>query len=234
METAGDVDQHIPKWGIGDAIAGFLIGNTLVVLAVGIWVGVSGKTELGFGAIALGQVALWTGLLGAPLWASRRKGTGRLATDFGLVVRARDAVSGIPTGIAAQIVLVPLVYLPFRSFVDTKKLDAPARDLADKAHGLSFLVLAIVLVVGAPIVEELFFRGLLMRAIARRFGDGWALAGSSVGFGLAHLEGLQFPALVAVGVVFGVLAQRSGRLGPPIWAHAAFNGVVVVALTVQR
>ena len=223
-----------PRWGTGDAVAGFLIGNSLVVVALGVWVGVTGSDDLTFGAIALGQVALWTGLLGAPLWATAKKGSGSLARDFGLVARAKDAVTGIPVGIVCQLVVVPLIYLPFRSLIDVDDLDEPARELADKAHGFGFLALAVVLVVGAPIVEELFFRGLLLRSLSRRFGDRWALAGSSFGFALAHLEGLQFPALLAVGVVFGLLAQRAGRLGPSIFAHSAFNLVVVVALAVER
>ena len=233
-----DADVHVdvapPRWGIGDAIAGFLLGNTLVVLFVGIWAGVTGRSELSFGAIALGQVALWIGLLGVPLWATAKKGSGSVARDFGLVVRAKDAVTGLPIGVVCQLVLVPLIYLPFRTFIDVDKLDEPARELADKAHGFGFVALAVVLVVGAPIIEELFFRGLLLRAIDRRFGPAWALAGSSFGFALAHLEGLQFPALLAVGVVFGLLAQRAGRLGPSIFAHAAFNFVVVVALALER
>jgi membrane protease YdiL (CAAX protease family) len=233
VDPAEDV-AVAPRWGIGDAIAGFLVGNTLVLLVVGIWAGASGEDELSFGMIAVGQVALWVGLLGAPLWATRTKGSGSPARDFGLVVRAKDALSGVPIGIVSQLVLVPLIYLPLRQLVDVDKLDEPARELADKAHGFGFVALAVVLVVGAPIVEELFFRGLLLRSISRRFGDGWALAGSSFGFALAHLEGLQFPALLAVGVVFGRLAQRSGRLGPSIFAHSAFNLVVVVALTLER
>ena len=229
------VDEGVaPRWGIGDAVAGFAVGNVLVFVVVGVWVGVSGETELTFGAIAMAQVALWTGLLGAPLRAARRKGSGSLATDFGLVVRLKDAVVGVPVGVVSQLLLVPLVYLPFRELIDVEDLDQPAKELAEKAHGIGFLMLAIVLVIGAPVVEELFFRGLLLRSISRRYGDRWALAGSSFAFALAHAQSLQFPALLAVGVVFGVLAQRHGRLGPSIFAHAAFNGIVVIALAISR
>jgi membrane protease YdiL (CAAX protease family) len=225
-----DVDAAPPRWGIGDALGGFLLGNTLVVLFVGIWAGVTGRSELSFGAIALGQVALWIGLLGAPLWATARKGSGSVARDFGLVARATDAIRGVPVGVVCQLVLVPLIYLPFRTFVDVDKLDEPARELADKAHGLGFVALAVVLVVGAPIVEELFFRGLLLRSLERRWGGGWAIAGSSVLFGLAHFELLQLPALVAFGVVLGLMAHRTGRLGPSIFAHMAFNAITVISL----
>lgn len=222
------------RWGVADAVAGFVAGNTLVVVAVGVFTAVTGERGLTPGAIAVGQLALWTGLLGAPLVASRRRGSGSLRADFGLEVRWRDALVGVPAGAVCQLAVVPLLYAPFRPLVDTSELDRPARELIDRFHGPWVVLLAAVLVVGAPVVEELFFRGLVMRALTRRFGPAWGLWGAAVAFGVAHFELLQFPALVIVGAVFGWLAQRSGRLGPAIWSHAAFNGVVVVLLVAGR
>jgi membrane protease YdiL (CAAX protease family) len=83
-------------------------------------------------------------------------------------------------------------------------------------------------------VEELFFRGLVQRAVARRFGRVAAIGASAVLFGLAHFELLQLPALILFGVVLAVLADRTGRLGPGIVAHAAFNAVTVLTLTLNR
>ena len=37
-------------------------------------------------------------------------------------------------------------------------------------------------------------------------------------------------ALAAFGLVLSVLAHRTGRLGPSIWAHVGFNATTVVAL----
>ena len=42
-------------------------------------------------------------------------------------------------------------------------------------------------------------------------------------FAAVHLQLLQFPALVLIGLVLGWLTLRTGRLGPAIWAHVAFN-----------
>ena len=61
-------------------------------------------------------------------------------------------------------------------------------------------------------------------------GTNWAIVGSAALFGAAHLEPLQFPALFVFGLVAAVLATRTGRLGPGIWAHVAFNSVAVVNL----
>jgi len=55
-------------------------------------------------------------------------------------------------------------------------------------------------------------------------------------FGLAHFQDVSAGGLVLVtslfafGVVLAVLAVRSGRLGPGIWAHATFNAFTVVVL----
>ena len=57
---------------------------------------------------------------------------------------------------------------------------------------------------------------------------------SAVAFGLAHYELVQLPALIVLGLVLGWLAVRTGRLGPSIWAHAAFNGLAILAVALQR
>ena len=223
-----------PAWGLGDAAAGFLVGLLASGLVAGTWAAVSGSTRVTLGALAASQAGLWVGLLGAPVLASRRKGTGDLGRDFGLRARWSDTVLGVPVCVLCQLVLVPLIYLPLHDLVSRKELEAPVRRVTNRAHGVGFFVLAVVVIVGAPVVEELFFRGLVLRSIQARFGDGWAVGGSAVAFGLAHFEPLQLPALVALGVVLAVLALRTGRLGPGVFAHAAFNAVTIIALALQR
>ena len=85
------------------------------------------------------------------------------------------------------------------------------------------VLLIVVVVFGAPVVEELFFRGLALRAFERRLGRWVGLVVSSLVFGLVHFQPLQFPALVMFGLIAGWLAQRDGRLGRAIWAHVGFN-----------
>jgi hypothetical protein len=117
---------------------------------------------------------------------------------------------------------------------DSDDLEKPARELADKAHGPGVLLLVLVVVVGAPLIEELFFRGLTLRSVTRRFGAPAGVVGSAVLFGLTHFEPLQLPALVVFGLLAAFLARRSGRLGPAIWAHVAFNLTAVIQLLADR
>jgi hypothetical protein len=229
------VSDGTVRWGLGDAAAGLLVGWLATAVVVAVWAGANGtgSDTPSLTALAVGEMGLWLGLLGAPLWASKRKGAGSLATDFGFSFRWSDLV-GVPVGVACQLLLVPLIYLPLQQFINQRDLEEPVRKVTDSAHGAAFILLTIVVVVGAPIVEELFFRGLVLRSLQRRFGDTWAVVGSAVVFGLAHFEPLQLPALVALGVVLGVMAVSTKRLGASIFAHAGFNLVTMVAFAVRR
>ena len=93
--------------------------------------------------------------------------------------------------------------------------------------------------VGAPFFEELFFRGVLLRALARLFGTigGWvgpalAIAVTGVLFGLAHAESLQLLGLAVFGIILSFVAYRTGRLGMNMVAHATFNLTALAAAVV--
>lgn len=98
----------------------------------------------------------------------------------------------------------------------------------------SVAIVAIAAVVAAPILEELFFRRLLLGwidAVAPTPGGGMAILASGILFGLAHWEhGLSWIPLAALGVVLGVLSRRRGSLVPAILLHALFNATSVALL----
>ena len=125
-----------------------------------------------------------------------------------------------------------------RPLVGEPEVSGPVQELVDKSQGLAYIGLLLSVAVGAPIVEELFFRGLLLRSLQKRFHNGLAVFLSAVAFGLAHGSTLPVDAVVLVmvslmafGAVLAVLAIRTGRLGPGIVAHAAFNLFTILYLT---
>lgn len=227
-----------PRWGAVDLAVAFVVAQLATVLgfalfaaAQGIPVGELDTDILTIGEVALLQVPLWLGLLGVPLLATRLRGNGP-GRDLGLRSTLRDVPVGLAIGVACQLVLVPLVTLPIFIFTDTDQeaLEAPARELTDKAQGPGVLVLVLVVVIAAPVAEEVFFRGMLQRTLARHLPIWPAMLITSVLFGISHFQALQLPALAAFGLVLSVLAQRTGRLGRSIWAHVGFNATTVVAL----
>jgi uncharacterized protein len=224
-----------PPWGLRPVIVGLLVGLAGSIVLGGLWIALSGDEGLGLAAVSL--VGLWIGTGGTPLWLSRTRGSGSLARDFGLRFAPVDVPVGIASGVAVQILLVPLIYLPLEQLFPrvARELSQPARELAAQARsGVAFAVLALLVVIGAPVVEELFFRGLLQGVVSRRRGPVVAIVSSAVAFGLAHFQVVQLPALVALGLVLGWLFHRRGRLGPSIVAHSAFNAMTMAFLWAAR
>lgn len=233
-DEAGEVAAARPKprWGIGDVIVGLVVGLLLSSLLASVWLGVTGDEELSIGGKAFSQMGLWIGLVGAPVVATRRKGSGSLATDFGWRFRWVDVALGAAVAVLALVVIVPVVGLLLRPLLGDPDVSQPVKDLVDEAHGPALLGLVLIAVVGAPLVEELFFRGLLLRSIEKRVGVGWAIAGSSVFFGLSHpndlpaeAQVLVMVALAALAVALATVVVKTGRLGAAIVAHALFNAV---------
>ena len=149
-------------------------------------------------------------------------------------MRAFDAPLGLALGIFCQLLVLPLLYAPifFLTGTDKEALSRPAEQLAEGTDGnFSWLLFALLVGILAPVVEELFYRGLLLKALEKRRMPVWAaVLVSSIIFAGMHMQTLQFPGLLLVGLVAGTLAAITGRLGPSIWLHIGFNMTTVVAL----
>lgn len=223
---------------VGQVVALVLVSVVAVVLGHGSEIGRLTSQAVVPGWVVVSElVGLWVGFVGAVLLASRRRGSGRVVADMGLRVRPWDLVLGPLVGVACQLVLVPVLYLPLQPLVPhlDRRLSGPANHLTGGFPGADLAVIGFLTVVVVPVVEELLFRGLLLRALVRLFGGAGKVAGpvlavvcTGVLFGLAHAESLELLGLAGFGIVLSWLAYRTGRLGPGMLAHGAFNLVAVL------
>jgi membrane protease YdiL (CAAX protease family) len=101
----------------------------------------------------------------------------------------------------------------------------PPRWEPDRA--VPFALNAAVVVLAAPLVEELTFRGLGF-VLLGRWGSLLALLGTSVAFAAAHGLVNGFPALFLFGAAVAFLRLRSGSLYPGMLLHASFNGLALI------
>lgn len=218
------------------AVFGFAAGLLLSAVTASVAEAATGYRPSGGGPLpvavtAANLVGLWAGLVGAAVWWSRTRGSGRLSDDLGFRIGAWwDVPAGAALGVAAQYALV-LLYRPFEQLNHnlTRQLGQPTQRTVGAAHTpLTAAVLLLFLAVGAPLVEELFFRGLLLRSLARWANPVVAVVGSGILFGLAHFEPLQFAGLALFGILLGAVAWRLRRLGPSIAAHMSFNALAVL------
>jgi uncharacterized protein len=138
-------------------------------------------------------------------------------------------------------VVLAVVFSPIDELVGS---DGTTQVVADRISSISEIGLriAIILLVGlaAPILEELAFRGVLLKVVRRRLGDRAAIAITALVFAVFHWAGVDqgnvaaglvtMVQLFLVGLALGHLTVRRGRLGPAIFLHAGFNMLTLIVL----
>ncbi|MFP5487000.1 MAG: CPBP family intramembrane glutamic endopeptidase, partial [Acidimicrobiia bacterium] len=211
----------IGTWSVAWVVGAVVVTPIFVLLAGG-----SVGDDLSIEQLAVGTAGAWAVFVVALVLASRRFGTGDLRADLAVRFRPIDLV-GVPLGVATQFVVVPLLYWPLRELwpdtFDPQRIEERAQDLADRAEGVATVLLVLVVVVGAPIVEELVYRGLVHRSLSVAAGASSGLLLTALLFALIHFSPVEYPGLVVAGLVFGACVTATGRLGPAIVTHAAFN-----------
>ena len=208
---------------VANILGGVIVGATAPSGEEPIWV---------LGASAL---ALWTPFIVMLVMLSRKLGSGNFWSDYSVRFRPIDAL-GVPLGITSQILLVSAVYWPLRKIFpntfDAADVEDRARDLYDRADGWWLVVLVLIVVVGAPIVEELVYRGFIQGTLRGTMNHGVALVVTALWFALIHFVPVEYPGLFAIALVLGLSYHFSHRIGMAIVTHMAFNatGLLLVAL----
>lgn len=80
----------------------------------------------------------------------------------------------------------------------------------------------------APVLEEMLFRGLILRSFLGQYQRSTAIGASALLFGVAHLNIYQFVAAFAIGLLLGWLYERTRSLVPCIALHGAYNTSVTI------
>lgn len=95
--------------------------------------------------------------------------------------------------------------------------------------GLEKLWLVLGIVIGAPIAEELFYRGLLQNLLVRWFRPAVGIVMASFVFMLMHFDSTRFPGVFEIGLLLGYVYYRTGTIWAPILMHAVNNGTISLA-----
>ena len=216
------------------AACGFVAGIVVASVLGAIALAITNDTD-GPALLAASFVGLWVPLVGAALLASFSFGSQSVRRDLGFGFERSDLGWGVLVGFAGLVAASAAQWIlsAFPDFVGTNT--SFIEDQAATTLGAVVVVLSTI--VGAPIVEELFFRGLLQRAMARL--GVVAVVLQAIVFGLIHVtpsEGLGNVGIVVgvgvFGLVLGLAARHFRRLGPTIIGHAVFNAAAVIPLLV--
>lgn len=88
----------------------------------------------------------------------------------------------------------------------------------------SAIVRTVQAVIFAPILEELWFRGLVLESL-RPYGNGFAIFISAILFGITHANLAQFFYATAIGLFLAYIAIHTGSIIVPMILHAMMNGI---------
>lgn len=89
-------------------------------------------------------------------------------------------------------------------------------------------VLAVLLAAFIPaVVEELLFRGVLLKILRDWRGDVFAVIATSLVFSALHFSLEGFPVLLIIGLLLGTLAIRRGSLILPMLFHFVYNASAI-------
>jgi len=88
-----------------------------------------------------------------------------------------------------------------------------------------FMTIVAICVI-APLLEEMLFRGIILRGFLSHYSPKTSILLSALLFALIHLNLYQIPVAFFVGCFLGGLFYYSRSLWPPILAHALYNGGV--------
>ncbi len=209
-----------------------------IIVSVGILIlaGLLGQ-ELAMGLLALAGVPAWLyhivgGLLYIATaylltWVYCKKYLKEEMTAYG-IPKCRIKVKWAAVAVLLP-VLVSAVYLFLPGHFESHPLD-----IGTKA---AFVTRGIFLAgLGAGVVEEMLFRGLLMNAVTKKCGRAAGILAPSVLFASLHIIGMDFSLLSCVqvmcaGTMVGVMFSLIALDGNSIWnsaiVHAVWNMVII-------
>jgi len=214
-------------------IVSIALGYGLATLAIAL-----GADEDSLLVMCIGQAGLWAGMFGTCVIVARRNRIGLRGLGLSRL-RGRDWGAGALTAFVARVAcavvaLVLVLIFPLDSF--RKTTNAPTHGIEPSITAA--IVLVLIVCVGAPFFEELFFRGVVQGALTRRWGARIAIVTQAFAFALVHYRiGMTLPLTLATwgqiavaGFFLGVLRWRYERLGPGMIAHGLFNVLAMAVL----
>lgn len=223
----GSSVERTHRWGLG----AFLLVQLVCLLASGSFVVlVVGGLAPSIWLLALAVAVPTVIAAGLAMLITKLRGNGP-RTDLRLYWSWRGLGLGLMYGFGGLFIVLPASVL-YMSIVGPDANSAVGKIFGDYRASWSWAVVVFLIVVlVAPLCEEIVYRGLLWEAVDRRWGRWVALAVTTVVFALAHLEFTRLPLLLVVAIPVALARLHSGGLLASIVAHQVTNllpGIVVM------
>ena len=131
---------------------------------------------------------------------------------------------GLPFVITVIDIAATNIYdILYNMFFGTPSIPEIVYYVDDSEYDLILVLSFVSMVIAAPVVEEILFRGYILDAIRKIHGDTVAILGSAGLFGLIHLEPYVVGMASIGGVIYGWVRIKTGSLWPSIVSHMVWN-----------
>lgn len=195
------------------------------------WIGVKAENEAFRAArLAVYLVAMQIVTVALTIFAAQRLGTG--GTPLLPFTWPRHALKQIVAGTVSIFVFMALLGAAMR-LIDQDALASDVTTFATMAKTPVWWALMIGAAIGAPIAEELLFRGLLFGALRdTRIGFLATALVTSLMWSVLHMQYSLYgvTAIFCIGLYLAWLRETTGSLVPPIIVHGLYNGTIVAGL----
>jgi len=227
---SGPADDQARAWGPGRVAAG--IGALLLTTIFE--VGVVSAFDPNLDSLAarlVTQAMLAVTLVGIAFAVAGGKGGGVASSQALGLRRPLRSPFGMAAAAYLGYVVIALVY---SSIVHPHQEDV-TRDLGFGDSAFGTIAAGALIVVAAPISEEIFFRGFIFGGLRHRLSFPVAAVLSGVIFGLFHFTGADsvgvVPQLALFGFALAWLYEETGSIYPTIAVHAVNNALAFAILT---
>lgn len=173
--------------------------------------------------LAVSSVVLYGLLVALTVWAATAYGN---PLDSLGLREFPGKWSAVAVGLIFAVLGLSFVLEPFLHAGEEQGY-APEIWRPDRAN--AFFVNGVVAATVVPFAEELFFRGLGVRALAFLGGAG-AIIVTALAFALGHGLLVALPIFVAFGAALGWVRLRSDSVWPGVIAHGIFNALALMAV----
>lgn len=230
------------RWGLPDAAIAWFAGMGASLLALPLADSDLSGSEQPIRFLLAGLILQNLGVLMALVVISRIKGQASLAKDFGFVwpfdtLTGRAATMWLAAG-AGLSVMAQIILWPISRLAGLDEAPQEVSRALERSTGIGRVLFALAVVFIAPPVEELLFRGALLRAMQRRWTVPVAVFSSALIFATIHLlgglgSGYVIPGVLLLGLLSGYQAARTGNLARSIALHVGFNLLSAIGILVS-
>ena len=244
-------NPDIPKWQIGDILK-IIILSFIFSYAFFILFGFAAKAlesilnikfkfyknenfRMIFDTIVL-DAMVFVVVLGFIIKTYKRK-----LKDLGFSMKG--LIKNIGHGISGYMGIIPIVFIigiVVYVILNLLKIKPPPQPivglLLNENNTMIVLISGIVASIFGPIIEEIFFRGVMYNAIKAKIGIFWSILITSIFFSFLHTHALEyflvgFIPIAILGAFLAYLYEKTGSLIPSITLHILNNvGSVIIVL----